>query len=530
MAGLVAFHQQRQLREPRVLAAARAKILLAGNSTEIESLDPDLATGVPEHKVITAMFEGLVSPAGDDPDAEVPGAAVSWTQEAFTKWTFKLQPHGKWSDGVPVTARDFVFAYQRILSPDLAGDYSSMLYGLKNGEAFNKGELKDFSQVGVKAVDDLTLELTLKGPMPYLPGMLKHYAWFPIPQHVVEKHGPMTSRFNPWAKPQNIVSNGPFKLKEWRFTHYLAVERNPHYWDAGNVKLNGIHFFPITSDTTEERAFQDGQLHLTELVPLSRIPYYRSERSSVYRADRTLCTYFFRLNVTRKPLDDPRVRRALSLGLDRVSLVENVLRAGQEAAYGLTPPGCAKGYETPHLLTMDAAEGRRLLAEAGFPDGKGFPSLPLLLPLNNASRTVCEAAQEMWKKNLGIKVSILNQDWQVYLDSMRKLDFAISFAGWAGDYPDPSTFLNLWRTGDGNNNTGYASAAFDQLINNAEITADASARMQLLQDAEKMVLTDLPIVPIYWRVHYYLRSPLLENYRGSILEHRAYKAIDLKAE
>jgi oligopeptide transport system substrate-binding protein len=522
------FHTARQTREPRYVTATKNKTLLIGNSTEIETLDCHLATGVPEHHIISALFEGLVAPAVDNPDADAPGAAVSWTHEAFTHWTFKLQPNGKWSDGAPVTAGDFAFAYQRMLTPEMASDYAPMLYPLKNGEAFNRGELKDFSQVGVRVVDDLTLELHLKGPTPYLPGLLKHYSWFGLPKHVVLKHGSIADRQNRWTKPQNIVSNGPFKLKAWHFTHYLAVDRNPHYWDAGVVKLNEIHFFPIAADTAEERAFQDGQLHQTYRVPLTRVPYYTSRNDGSYHAHQALGAWFLRLNVTMKPLGDERVRRALSLALDRESIVKNVLRAGQKAATGMTPPNCAKGYETPRVLKHDVTEARKLLAEAGYPDGKGFPKLELLITQSSSARSLAEALQEMFNKNLGINIGVLSQDWQVYLDAMRNLNYGITFGGWVGDYPDPSTFLGLWRTGDGNNNTGWGSPEYDKLYAQAEVNPNYEERMSTLQRAETVMLNASAVVPIYWHVNYYLRRPDVLNFNDSVLEHRAYKALDLQ--
>ncbi len=527
-AGVKAFHEARQAREPRIVEAGRRGVLLAGNGTEIETMDPTLATGVPEHHVISALFEGLVAPGTSDPDADEPGAAAEWSHVDYTRWTFKLQPEGRWSDGTPVTSGDFVFTYQRILSPELAADYATMLYPLKNAEKFNKGELKDFSQVGVRAVDDLTLEMTLEGPAPYLPGMLKHYSWFAIPRHVVEKHGGMTDRFNPWSKPEFIVTNGPFMLKTWRFTHYLAVERNPHYWDKASVKLNEIHFFPIASDTSEERAFRDGQLHLTDMVPLPRVPYYKEGGSGYYQTSPNLGTHFLRLNVTRPPFNDNRVRQALGLAVDRESLVNNVLRAGQTAAYGLTPPGCAEGYQTPQKLTFDPQRAKSLLAEAGFPDGRGFPKVELLITQSSAARTISEAVQEMWKRHLNIEVGVLNQEWQVYLDAMRKLDYSIAIAGWVGDYPDPMTFLSMWRTGDGNNNTGYASKRFDELVNQSAINPDLNARYQQLYEAESLLLDDLPLIPLYWRVQYYLKRPEVKNYHSSLLAHRAYKSIWLE--
>jgi oligopeptide transport system substrate-binding protein len=526
VAGLMAFHQSRQHRESRVSVAGKNKILLVGNGTEIETLDPHQCNGMPEHHVIGAIFEGLVAPAANDPDADAAGAAASWEQKDFTVWTFHLQPKGKWSDGMPVTAHDFAYAYQRILSPELAADYGQMLYLLVNGEDYNLGKLKDFSKVGVKVIDDLTLQLTLTGPTPFFPGMLKHYAWFPLPRHVIEKFGGMTKRDTLWFKPGNSVSNGPFKLKAWHFTHYLEVDRNPHYWDAATVKLNEVHFFPISSDATEERAFQDGQLHVTEIVPLNRIPYYRS-RPDVYREVPSLATYFYRVNTTKPPFNDKRVRRALALAIDQESIIRNILRAGQKPATGLTPASCAPDYKTPKSVTFQPDEARRLLAEAGYPDGKGFPKFDILINTNEAHRTIAEAIQEMWKNILHIPAGILNQDWQVYLDSQRKMEYSLCRAGWVGDYADPLTFLGTMRSTDGNNNTGWKSERYDQLLNQSSTEPDAKKRFAILQEAETLMLDDMPVLPVYWYVRYYLVRPEVKNWQQSVMEHRCYKALDL---
>jgi len=526
IAGVAAFHESRQHREQRVTVAGRNKTLLIGNGTEIETLDPHQANGMPEHHIISALIEGLVAPAADNPDADAPGAAASWEHKDFTVWTFHLQPQGKWSDGKPVTAQDFAFAYQRILSPEMAADYGQMLYALVNGEAFNTGKIKDFSQVGVKVIDDLTLQLTLNGPAPYFPGMLKHYAWFPLPRHVIERFGSMTQRDTLWFKPGNNVGNGPFKLKAWHFTHYIEIERNPLYWDAAAVKLNEIHFFPISSDATEERSFQDGQLHVTEIVPLNRVPYYKT-RPDVYHEDPHLATYFYRVNTTKPPFNDKRVRRALALAIDRESIIRNVLRAGQKPATGLTPMGCSAGYETPKSVTFDPDEARRLLAEAGYPDGKGFPKFDILINTNEAHRTIGEAIQEMWKTHLHIPAGILNQDWQVYLDSQRKLDYSVCRAGWVGDFPDPLTFLGTMRSTDGNNNTGWGSPRYDALLNQSSQEGDPAKRFALLREAETLMLEDMPVLPIYWYVRYYLVRPEVKNWRPSVMDHRCYKALDL---
>ena len=255
-------------KETQVDRATREGILIVGNSAEPKSLDLHLVTGVIESKVIDALFEGLVANDPVSDDATPPGAATSWEHNAdMTEWTFKLQPNGKWSDGVPVTAHDFVFSYHRLLHPDTAGPYAEMLYFLVNAEDYNKGRITDFSQVGVKALDDLTLQVKLREPVPFLPSLTRHYTWFPAPQHVILKYGTMTSPGNKWFMFPNMVGNGPFKLTKWRFHDVIECDRNPYYWDAANVSLNGIRFLPIENPYTETRAFLAGQIHTTYQLP-----------------------------------------------------------------------------------------------------------------------------------------------------------------------------------------------------------------------------------------------------------------------
>ncbi len=528
LGGIAWFHHARTHRPQRVEAATRDGILLVGNGTEPGTLDPHLATGQPEHHIFHAIFEGLVAPAPENPDANGPGAAVSWTHENFTTWTFKLQPQGKWSDGTPVTSEDFIYAYRRILTAELAADYANMLYPMLNAEAYHTGKLKDFTQVGVKAIDPLTLQITLAGPAPYLPSMLKHYSWFPVPKHAIEKHGKMTDRNTRWTRAGNLVCNGPFVLSSWRINQAVETLRNPHYWDAASVKLNGVTFIPIVSDTTEERAFLDGQLHLTQTLPLAKIPGYRENRPDFYRDEPLLSTYFYRVNTTKKPFDNPKVRRALAMAIDRESICRNILRAGQKPATGLTPPGCGIGYQTPDIMRFDPAAARQLLSEAGFPDGKSFPTFDILINTNEAHRTIAEAVQSMWKQHLKIPVRVLNQDWGVYLESQRKLEYDVCRAGWVGDYLDPSTFLALWKTGDGNNNTGWGSARYDALLSQSFLEGDPAKRFTTLQEAETHMLEEAPILPIYWYVRSYLVHPSVKGLLPSLLEHRCYKAVEFK--
>lgn len=526
--GVAWFHQVRTHRPTRVEEATRAGILLLGNGTDPASLDPHLATGQPEHFIFHALFEGLVAPAPEDPDADGPGAAASWSHENFTTWTFKLQPEGRWSDGTRLTSADFVYSFQRILTGKLGADYATMLYPLLNAEAFHTGKIQDFSQVGVKALDDLTLQLTLAGPAPYLPSMLKHYAWFPVPRHVIEKFGGMATRHTLWTRPGNMVCNGPFTLKSWLINQRVETVKNPHYWDASQVKLNGVTFIPIVSDTTEERAFKDGQIHVTHTVPLASIPALRKTRPNYYRESPMLSTYFYRINTTRKPFDNPLVRRALGLAIDRESITTHVLRAGQKPATALTPPGCGIGYEPPVVMKFDPVEARRLLAEAGYPGGKGFPTFDILINTLESHRTIAEAIQAMWKEHLNLPVRVLNQDWGVYLESQRKLEYDVCRAAWGGDYLDPSTFLALWKSDDGNNNTGWSSPEYDRELAQSFVEPDATKRKQLLYAMEKRMLDEAPILPIYWYVRSILMRPEVKHMLPSLLDHRCYKVVELK--
>ncbi len=526
--GIAWFHHVRTHRPTRVEAANRDGILLIGNGSEPATLDPQLASGTPEHHIFHALFEGLIAPLPENPDGDGPGAATSWTHEQFTTWTFKLQPQGRWSDGTPLTTTDFLYAYQRMLTTQLGADYANMLYPMLNAEEYHTGKIADFAQVGVKALDPLTLQITLKGPAPYLPSMLKHYSWFPMPRHAIEKFGRMTDRNTRWTRPANMVCNGPFKLKSWEVNQSVVVERNPHYWDAATVTLNGIHFLPISSDTTEERAFLDGQLHVTLTAPLAKIPGYRESNSPFFHTDPLLGVYMYRCNVTKKPFDNPLVRRALALAIDRESITRNILRAGQKPATGLTPPGCTPAYQTPDIMRFNPAEARKLLAEAGYPDGKGFPPFDILINTSESHRTIAEAVQAMWKQHLNIPAGVLNQDWGVYLESQRKFDYQIARFAWVGDYLDPSTFLAIWQTGDGNNNTGWSSKRYDDLIKQSFREGDAAKRLQILNEAETLLLSEAPMLPVYWYTHSYLMRPEVKGLLPSLLEHRSYKAVKLE--
>ena len=517
------------IQETNVERGNRDQILFLGNGTEPEGLDPHIVTGVPEHNIISALFEGLVS---EDPiDLHpVPGVAESWeVSDEGKKYIFHFRDNAIWSNGDAVTAHDFVYSYERMLSPALAAGYAYMLYVMKNARAFNAGEITDFSLVGAKALDEKNLEITLEGPTPYFLELQNHYSWWPVHPPTIEKFGGMTKRGTLWTRPGNIISNGSHTLDDWMINQWIIVKKNPLYWDADKVKLKGIHFLPIDSRDTEERAFRVGHIHLSSTIPLHRVDYYLNERPDMARFDTYLGTYCYLFNVNSPPLNDIRVRKALSLSLNRENITQHVMRAGQKSAYHFTPPHTG-GYNARARLEYNVGQARALLAEAGYPHGEGFPEVELLYNTSESHRTLAEAIQQMWKKTLNIEIKLLNQEWKVFLDSVQNKNYQIGRFGWIGDYNDPNTFLDMWVTDGGNNRTGWSNAEYDKLIILASKTVDKEQRFNYFQRAEEILLEESPIIPIYFYVSSLLIHPSVRGWHSNILNRHPYKYVYLEGE
>jgi len=512
-------------KESQVDLATREGILLVGNASEPKGLDPHIVTGVLESNILRALFEGLITSDPDSDTATPGGAAIEVTPDATaTVWTAKLRPNGRWSDGVPVTAQDFAFSYERLLTPELGAKYAEMLYFLKGAEDFNKGTTKDFSTVGVEVLDDETLRLTLRGPTPYFREILKHYTWTAVPRHVVLKFGKIGQRGNPWTRPENIVGNGPYQLKSWRRTDHIEVERNPFYWNAANVTLNGVRFLPVTNLYTEARMFRDGQLHMTFSATSEVVDLMKKEKPASLRQEPYVGTAFFRYNTTRKPLDDVRVRQALSFAVDRQALCDTVFR-GYKPAYAMTPP--MGNYDPPHIAGFDKEKAKRLLAAAGYPGGKGFPRLKVLLASKETAATLAQAVQAMWRETLGVDVEIENKEWNAYLVAMQDLDYDIANSGWIGDYLDPLTFLEMWTPGNGNNLTGWDSPAFVTLLQKSFQETDAARRFELLHQAESILVEESPVLLIAWQSRNYLIHPSVQGWHPLLLSNNPYQFIRL---
>jgi len=493
-----------------------------GNGAEPQDLDPQVVTGVPENRIINALFEGLVA-YGPKGQGTVPAAAASWTiSDDGLVYTFKLQPEGRWSNGEPVTATDFVRSYQRILTPELASEYANKLYPVAGAEEFNRGALKDFSQTGFRAIDDHTLQITLRHRTSFLIESMKHYAWFPVPIATIEKFGGLTRKGSAWTRAGNLVGNGPFVLKEWSMQQRLVVEKSPTYWDRDSIKLTKITFFPTENIDTEERMFRTGQLDKTNDLPIDKTDAYRRDPHSNLRIDPLLGIYFFRINTTKPPLNDKRVRKALALAINREQIVQRVTKQDQQPAYNACPPMAS--FTSPVRLEGDLALAKRLLAEAGYPGGKGFPKVDLLYNTSQNHRKIAEAVQQMWRVNLGINVGLANQEWKVYLDSQDTLSYDMCRAGWIADYVDPNTFFDIWRTGDGNNDTGFSNAEYDRLLQSALNSSSEAERMANYVKMDAILMDEVPLIPVYFYTRAYAINPKL-NYPKNLVETPNWKFI-----
>ena len=336
----------------------------------------------------------------------------------------------------------------------------------------------------------------------------------------------MTDRISKWTKPGNLVSNGPFQLDTWRLNHSIHVTQNPYYTAQESVRLQGIHFLPIAIDA-EERAFRTQQLHITSTVPIPRIDWYRQNQPERMRFDTYLGVYYYAINTEHGPLKDARVRKALAYSIDRKALTEHVLKAGQKPAYHFTPPNTG-GYSAEVKLPYDPELARQLLAEAGYPDGQGFPTFELLFNTSESHRTVAVAIQQMWKQELGIDIDLYNQEWKVYLATRKARDFDIVRASWIGDYVDPNTFLSLITSDNGNNHTNWGSAQYDQLIRQAATEQNPKARLDLFQKAEKILIEDMPVIPIYFYVRSMLIDESVQGWSPNILDYHPYQDVWLK--
>ena len=491
------------------------------NGAEPETIDPALITGQPEGRVANALFEGLLT--FDAQGKPQPGMAESWEiSEDGRVYTFRMRENMVWSDGTPLTARDFVSSWRRTLDPSTASEYAYQLHYIKNAKAFNEGEITDFAQVGVGAPDDRTLRVALENPTPFFLDLCAFVTLLPVPLHAIEEHG------DNWIKPGKLVSNGAYTLESWRLNDRIRLRKNPRYWNADKVAMETIDVIPVSKANTAFNLYASGQADLMMdkgLVPPALLSEIKKRDD--FHAAPFLGTYFLRYNCEKGPFTDPRVRRAFSLVIDKPSIVERITRAGELPADSFVPPGAA-GYEPyDECGKQDIAEAKRLMAEAGYPGGEGFPMVNYLYSEGELNEAIAIELQSMWRRELGVNVQLLRQEWKVYLNSMSRLDYDIARSSWVGDYPDPNTFLDMFVTGGGNNRTGWSDPRYDGLIAEAAAETDPAKRFAILRAAEKILVCEqAPICPLYFYVGIQLYdADKLGGIAGNVLDEHPLKAM-----
>jgi len=494
------------------------------NGNEVTSLDPATLTGLPGGRVARAIFEGLVvsHPRTLEP---LPGAAESWeiSTDALT-YTFRMRHAARWSNGAPLTAHDFVYSFERFLNPLTAANYAYLLWYVKGARAYTSdvdvdGQARhDFSSVGIRAPDEYTLEIELDAPTPFFLDLLTFYTLCPVNRRSIEEaRARWPERWElEWLRPENIVTNGPFRIIERRVNDRIRLVKSDSYWDAKNVAMRSIDVLAVEQEATMLNMYLTGDLDFTERInpALAREMLPREDFVPLPY----LGTYFYRLNTTRPPFDDVRVRRALHLSLPREEICEQVLGVGQIPAFSLIPP-ILEGFEGASAGQPDLSRARALLVEAGYGEGgTPFPTIEIHYNTSEAHSAIAQVVAAAWRDALGINVKLRNEEWKVFLDSQNNLRFDVSRSSWLSDYADPSSFTDVFVSAGENNRTGWSNPEYDRLVALAARERDPQRRMGQLRDAESILMRECPILPIYFYVHQNVVAPRLGGFHHNVLD------------
>ena len=475
--------------------------LIMSLGSGLHKIDPGFATGIPEFNVMRNILEGLVS---IDPITleVVPGVAKKWeVSPDLLTYTFHLRKNAKWSDGLPVTAQDFVYSASRMFDPKNAAQQAVFFYMIKNSRDINGGKTKDLSKLGVKAIDSMTLQISLEKVTPNFLVKMADVSFMPVPRHIVRVH-----REN-WTKKENFVGNGPFLIKEWNFNQHMILSKNPNYWDKEKVVLEEVKFEFIEDLNTEENTFRAGGLDISYSLPDLKIPVYRKKaranptQYSPLKETMVDCTYWYGFNLKSKPLADVRVRKAMALAIDRSLIARTVLNAEHIPSGSLLPAGIG-GYQPNSSLPLTASNetkalARKLLSEAGYPNGKGFPKLTIIYNTLENHKKIALVIQQFWKKTLGIDVELQNLEWKVYLNRLQEKDFQIARQGGCAQSGDPSDLLLWFKGGNRRNFHNWANEKYDRFVELGMHEIDPGKRLQYFQSAEKILSNEIPIVPIF---------------------------------
>jgi oligopeptide transport system substrate-binding protein len=495
------------------------------SGSEPESLDPHVSTGQPEARIYLALYEGLTEyhPVTGQ---VIPAIAERWEPNADnTEFTFHLRRNARWSNGDPITARDFVYSIRRGLSPQLAARSAYLAYYIKGAQAYNEGKGRP-EDVGVDAVDDYTLRIRLATPVPFLTGLVAHQMFRLVPQKAIEKYG------DAWTRPENIVTCGAFKVKTWNAYDRLIVVRDPMYWDAATVKLDQITFYPVEDSTTQMNLYKAGEVDAVynHTVPYAWVDQLRPLKDYMDKPENAI--EYYMLNTKKAPMNDVRVRRAFNMAIDKAALA--VYRRVVKPLTAFTPEGIFPGYPQPKGEPFNPQKAKELLAEAGYRDANGnfdpskFPvnQVEISYNTNENNRQTAEFVQAQWKQNLGLTVPLKNIEWKTFLDSRAKLQYSgMARAGWVGDYMDPYSFLDLFRTEFGDNGTGWAPPEFVALLETANRQPDPAKRYELLAKAEAYLLAAQPVIPLYTAGSDWLKKPFVKGMYANPLTLHAWKYV-----
>ena len=489
------------------VATPQVNRIVSSNMAEPGTLDPAKARGTHESWPLQHLFVGLTRV---NKDGKVENALADKIEISEDGKVYKvtLKDGLKWSDGNPITAEDFEFAWKRVLDPKMESQYAYQLYYIAGAEEYNKGKGKADS-VGVKAVDAKTLQVTLKQPTAYFDSLMGFYTYYPVSKKVVEANAD-------WAKdPKTLVSNGAFTLKDWTHNSKIVMDKNPNYYEADKVKIDGIDLDIIEDQSTVYQKYVAGEYNMVVELPTEVTAKLRAENNPELVIGPNVALYYYNLNPAIKPLNNVKVRKALSLALDRKVITDQITQGGQLPATAIVPPGLlddtGKEFSDANkdLIKTDVEEAKKLLTE-GLAEEKMTPADVKLTILYNTSenhKKIAEAIQQMWNKELGIKTELENVEFKVKIDRENAHQFEISRSGWTGDYLDPMTFMDLWITGASNNYVNYSNPEYDKLVKEAQTSTDQKLRMDNMKKAEKMILEDMAIVPIYFYTHPYAVKP-----------------------
>ncbi|SFS61376.1 peptide ABC transporter substrate-binding protein [Paenibacillus sp. 453mf] len=497
--------------------APAEQVLNINLSAEPPTFDPAQAQDSQTNTVLKLMYEGLVR-MGEDGNP-VPGVAESWEiSEDGKEYVFTLREDAKWSNGDAVTANDFVFAWKRVLDPAStpAPPYAYQLYYIENAEQFNTGEITDFSQVGVEAVDEKTLKVKLANPTPYFLGLTSFYTYYPVHSSVEGN--------DKWAtNKDSMVVNGPFTLTEWTTGQKIQVTKNEQYWDKDSISLARVDMSLTNSGATELSSYRNGEIDYAGApngeIPTDQIKGVQSELPEEFNVKGIASTYYYMFNVTAEPFQNAKIRKAFAMSINRQAIVDNVTLGGQLPAFGFVPPGIKGASDEFRTEVEDAyfqenAEEAKRLLEEGMKE-EGYTTLPKITLIYNSSEAhqkLAVAVADMWKNALGVEVATQNQEWGVFLETRKNLNYQVARAGWSADYNDPMTFMDMWTTGNGNNDSGYANPEYDALIEQAAVEQDAAKRNDLFAQAEKMLVEeDMVIAPLYYYTNVSLTKPYLKG-------------------